>query len=286
MFDPAKIVDAALDNPFTEDALAVRFSARHAHDLRYVAIRNQWYLWDGTRWCPEPTLLVFDLARASCRDDAAEYGNGKPPNKLYTAKTVAAVHWLARADRRQAATIEQFDADHWALTTNGATYNLRTGDGNSPDPADYITKKTACRIAPPGTAHPLWTAFLERITAGKAELIGFLQRYLGYCLTGETSEHRFVFAYGTGANGKSTLINTIAKILNDYATVADVGTFIASKTERHPTDVAILGPARVTLLEREPQGDRITSGLKASDNTNGSTSVPLNVEILLQEMAA
>ena len=84
MFDVSKIVDAALNNPFTEDALALRFSERHAHDLRYVAIRNQWFQWNGVIWAPENTLLVFDLARASCRDDAVDYGNGKPPNKLYS----------------------------------------------------------------------------------------------------------------------------------------------------------------------------------------------------------
>jgi putative DNA primase/helicase len=256
MFDAAKIVDAALDNPFTEDALALRFSARHAHDLRYVAIRNQWYQWDGTRWRPEPTLLVFDLARASCRTDATDYGNGNPPGKLYTAKTVAAVHWFARADRRQAATIEQFDSDAWALTSEGETYDLRTGLGKPPEPADYITKKTACRMAPPGTPHPLWTAFLDRVTARNGELIAFLQRYLGYCLTGETSEHRFVFGYGTGANGKSTLINTVAKIFADYATIADVGTFIAAAHERHPTDVAKLHGFRLVIAQETEKGRR------------------------------
>ena len=60
------------------------------------------------------------------------------------------------------------------------------------------------------------------------ELRAFLQRFIGYCLTGATTEHKFVFAYGTGANGKSTFINTISAILGDYATVADVGTFIAA----------------------------------------------------------
>jgi putative DNA primase/helicase len=256
MFDPVKVVDAALDNPFTEDALALRFSARHVHDLRYVAIRNQWYKWDGTRWAPEPTLLVFDLARASCRNDATDYGNGKPPNKLYTAKTVAAVHWFARADRRQAATIEQFDANQWMLTTENETYDLHTGLGKPPDPSDYISKKTACAAALPGTPHPIFSAFLDRITAGNIELQTFLQRYFGYCLTGETSEHRFIFAYGTGANGKSTLINTIAKIFADYATIADVGTFLAATHERHPTDVAKLHGHRLVIAQETEKGRR------------------------------
>ena len=60
-----------------------------------------------------------------------------------------------------------------------ATFDLRTGVGRVPDPLDYITKKTACRCAPAGTPHPLWTRFLERITDHNTELQGFLQRYMG-----------------------------------------------------------------------------------------------------------
>jgi putative DNA primase/helicase len=256
MLAPAAIVDAALDNPLTEDALALRFSERHAHDLRYVALKNQWYKWDGTRWVPEQTYLAFDLARASCRADAADYGNGRPPDKVFTAKTFAAVQTLARADRRQAATVEQFDADPWLFTAPGETIDLHTGLGKPADPMDYTTKSTACAIARPGTPHPLWTTFLERITACNQELIGFLQRYVGYCLTGDTSEHRFVFAYGTGANGKSTFANTIAKILADYATVADVGTFLAANHERHPTDIAKLHGARFVIAQETEKGRR------------------------------
>jgi putative DNA primase/helicase len=84
-----------------------------------------------------------------------------------------------------------------------ATFDLRTGKSHPPRPSDYITKKTACSCAPPGTPHPVWTAFLERI-APDPELRSFLQRFVGYCMTGATTEHKFVFAYGTGANGKST----------------------------------------------------------------------------------
>jgi putative DNA primase/helicase len=268
MFDAAKIVDLALDNPFTEDQLALRFSERHAHDLRYVAIRNQWYKWDGIRWAPESTLLAFDLARASCREDARDYGNGKPPNKLYTAKTVAAVQQLARADRRQAASLDQFDTNTWLITTTDATYDLRTGVGRPPDPLDYITKKTACHAAPAGTPHPLWSAFLKKITAEKRELQTFLQRYFGYCLTGEISEHSFGFGYGTGANGKSTLINTVAKILGDYACVADMATFIAAKHERHPTDLAKLHGHRLVIAQ-ETQKGRVWDETKIKALTGG-----------------
>jgi putative DNA primase/helicase len=137
-----------------------------------------------------------------------------------------------------------------------ATFDLRTGISRSPKPEDYISKKTACRCAPHGTPHPLWTEFLDRITNHDTQLQGFLKRYVGYCCTGFTDEHCFVFAYGTGANGKSTFVNTIAGILGDYATVADTATFMASNTERHPTDLAKLMGARLVVAQETQKGRR------------------------------
>src|SRR6516165_7684671 len=101
------LVNKALaPDPFTEDALALRFSERHASDLRYIATKAQWQKWDGGRWYGEETHLAFDLARNSCRDDAETYGNGKPPAGVSSAKTIAAVERMAKADRRQATIIE------------------------------------------------------------------------------------------------------------------------------------------------------------------------------------
>ncbi len=173
----------------------------------------------------DTTLHAFDRARAICREVAPE---STKPAAVMTAKTVSAVVQLARADRRLAATVEQWDRNHLQLVTAregdmipAAAYDLATGLPRSPDPLDYQTKATACSAAPSGTPHPKWTAFLDLIPAGDAELQAFLQRYIGYCCTGLTAEHAFVFAYGTGANGKSTFINTITRIFGDYVAVAE-----------------------------------------------------------------
>jgi putative DNA primase/helicase len=136
------------------------------------------------------------------------------------------------------------------------TFDFETETANTPDPLDYITQKTACACAPPGTPHPLWDAFLNRITSGNAELQRFLQRYIGYCCTGTTNEHVFVFAYGTGANGKGTFINTIVRIFGDYATVADMNTFLITKSERHPTDLAKLYGKRLVVAQEVEKGRR------------------------------
>jgi putative DNA primase/helicase len=244
--------------PTADDTIALLFAERYAGELRHVAAWGRWMSYDGTRWAHDDTLHAFDRVRAICREVAA--GSERAASAVASANTVAAVERLARTDRRLAATSEQWDADGWSLGAGddeeAATFDLRTGIGRAPDPADYITRKTACRCAPAGTPHPTWSRFLGRITNSDVELQGFLQRYIGYCCTGLTTEHAFVFAWGTGANGKSTLVNTIAGIFGDYATVADVSTFIADNSAQHPTDVAKLRGARLAVAQEIQKGRR------------------------------
>jgi P4 family phage/plasmid primase-like protien len=97
-----------------------------------------------------------------------------------------------------------------------------------------------------------WDAFLDRITGGDSDLIGFLKRMAGYALTGSTQEHALFFLHGTGANGKSTFIYAITAVAGDYHRAAPIETFTASHNERHPTDLAGLRGARlVTSVETE-----------------------------------
>ncbi len=245
---------AGLDNSVTEDAMALEFAEQHEQHLRYVAAWGRWLDYKDTHWAYDDTLHVFDLAREVCRETAAACL--KPPSVIAAAKTVAAIERLAKADRRLAATISQWDAKPWLLTAGKETFDLRTGTGRAPEPLDYITKGAACAAAPAGTPHPVWTAFLDRITDHNIALQQFLQRYAGYCCTGATDEHVFVFAYGTGANGKSTFINTLTTIFGDYATTADMGTFLASNVERHPADLAKLHGARLVVAQETQKGRR------------------------------
>jgi putative DNA primase/helicase len=234
---------------FTDEALALRFAELHGDDLRYVAAWSKWLHWTGTHWKFDETLLAFDFARAVCREAAAQCNNEKTAAVLASAKTVAAVERLAKADRRLAATVDQWDADPWTLNTPDGTIDLRSGALGPHNPSDYITRVTA---ASPGGPCPTWRGFLERVTAGDFELQSFLQRMFGYALTGDTTAHALFFLFGTGANGKSVTIDTVAGILNDYHRTAAIETYTASTTERHPTDLAGLRGARlVTAVETE-----------------------------------
>lgn len=245
--------DEAVTDPrppeFSDETLALRFTERHADDLRFVAAWGRWLAWEGKVWRFDDTLNAYDLSRAVCREASGECGQKKAASAIASAKTVAAVVTLARVDRRLAATADQWDSDPWLLNTPGGVIDLRSGNRRDHRPVDHLTRIT--EASPEGDC-PTWRRFLGRVTDGDAALQAFLQRVAGYALTGLTSAHALFFLWGSGANGKSVFINTISGILGDYHKTAAIETFTASTVEQHPTALAGLRGARlVTAVETE-----------------------------------
>ena len=253
--DVAEAATQHLDRPpaFTDEALALQFAERHANDLRYVAAWGKWLSWTGTHWKFDETLQAFDYAREICRQAAASCNMPKIASAIASAKTVSAVERLAKADRRMAATIEQWDADPWLLNTPGGIIDLRTGNHIDRKPTDYMTRITA--VAPGGQC-PRFLVFRKTITASDQDLQDYLQRALGYGLTGLTTEHVLFFGYGTGANGKGVLLNTVSRLMGTYHKTAPIETFTASNTDRHPTDLAGLRGARLVTAAETEEGRR------------------------------
>ncbi len=237
---------------FSDESLALRFTARHEADLRYVAAWGKWLIFADGVWKFDTTLTAFSLARAICREASREC-NSKGAKTIASAKTVAAVEKLAKADRQHAATVDQWDSDPWLLNTPVGAIDLRTGDARPHLRGDYMTKQTAVSAE---CECPLWRTFLDRVTNGDTELQLFLQRVVGYALTGITREHAIFFMYGTGANGKSVFLNTVAGFLRDYHTTASMEVFLESKTDKHPTELAALRGARLVTSSETEQGRR------------------------------
>lgn len=133
------------------------------------------------------------------------------------------------------------------------TIDLLTGEDYQPRREDMITKQAGCHLdATPPT--PLWDAFLDRVTGADTALRSYLQRVAGYAMTGHTYEHVLFFAFGSGANGKSVFINTLAGIWGDYATVAPMDLFMRSRYEQHPTGLASLRGARLVVATETDDG--------------------------------
>jgi putative DNA primase/helicase len=237
---------------FSDDALALRFAARYGAGSRYVNTFGHWFHYDRGVWSKDEKKQFFDMSRAICRQASDEYltepkASEAIAKQLASAKSVAAVLTMASSDQRLAATAEQWDADPFLLNTPSGAVDLRAGTLGEHRAEDFCTKMTA--IAPSEEAiAPHFAKFIERVTNGDGELIRFLQRVFGYCLTGSTKEHALFFVHGCGANGKSTLINLLVGMLGDYAKVAAVETFTENgknASDRHPTELAALRGARL-----------------------------------------
>ena len=239
----------------TEDALAVNFTRRYHSDWRYVANWGKWLMWDGQRWRTEETLAATDLIRHVCRHAAIQAESPKVATKLAASSTVGGVERLARTDRRHAATADEWDADSWIINTPGGVVDLSTGDMRPHDRSDRMTKIAAATVDKQATC-PAWMQFLRQVTGNDDAIIAYLQRMFGYCMTGATSEHALFFLYGTGANGKSVFVNTLFTLMGDYAANAPMDTFMESRGDRHPTDLAGLRGARFVGATETEQGRR------------------------------
>lgn len=253
----------------TEDGLATAFTRRYGEDWRYCAQWGKWLVWTGIRWNPDQLLYIQHLSRNICRAASFKADSPRLRARLASSSTISAVERIARSDPKHASLAEQWDADVWLLNTPGGVVNLHSGLIRPHDRGDKMTKVSTA--VPQGDC-PIWRSFLSDVTGGDAELMIYLQRMVGYCLTGVTSEHALFFLYGTGANGKSVFVNVIATILGDYAANAPMDTFMETRSDRHPTDLAGLRGARFVASIETEQGRRwneskiktITGGDKVS----------------------
>lgn len=239
--------------PLAEDTLALEFAKRHAEAFRYVAAWSRWMQFDGCRWIEDHTLKAVDLAREVARAATDRCDNDTRAAAVASRKVILSIEGLARSDRRIAATVEQWDADGYLLNTPGGAVDLRTGGMMESRRDHYCTKVTT--VAPGGEC-PIWEKFLDRIFKGDAAMIAYAQRFCGYALTGDVSEHAFAYGHGTGANGKSVFLDTIAYVMGDYATTAPVETFTASANDKHPTELARLRGARLVTASETEKGRR------------------------------
>ena len=253
----------------TEDGLATAFTRNYGKDWRYCAQWGQWLVWTGVRWNQDQLLYVNHLTRNICRAASLKADSARTRTRLASSSTISAVERIARSDPKHAARVEDWDSDVWLLNTPEGVVHLRTGNMRPHDRKDRMTKVTT---AVPRGACPTWLAFLSDVTGADAEQMAYLQRVVGYCLTGVTTEHALFFLYGTGANGKSVFVNVISTILGDYAANAPMDTFMETRSDRHPTDLAGLRGARFVAATETEQGRRwneskiktITGGDKVS----------------------
>ena len=208
-------------------------------------------IWTGRVWQPDERHSAIDKIRLSCRVVAATINDEQMARKLCSQRTITAVEKLARTDPRIAETGNVWDRGPMILNTPAGIIDLATGELKSHDAALLHTRIAG---ASPQGSCPRWLRFLQEVTGGNQDLVDYLQRVAGYCLTGSMSEQVFFFLHGTGANGKSIFISTLSEVLGDYAATAPLDTFTSANSERHPTDLAGLATARAVFVTETEHG--------------------------------
>ena len=151
--------------------------------------------------------------------------------------------------------LADFDCDPMLFNVANGTLDLRTGTLRPHSRDDRLTRMVDVPYDPDARAE-LWHAFLWRITAQRVNLYKYLQRLVGYCLTGKVSEQVIVFLFGIGANGKSVFCETVAALLGEYGMQAQPELVMARRHGGIPNDVAALRGRRLAQMNETTQGSR------------------------------
>ncbi|PYM22172.1 MAG: DNA primase, partial [Candidatus Rokuibacteriota bacterium] len=250
--EPTNNGHAALEAPHLTDAGNAKLLVRdHGARLRYVPAWHCFLVYDGARWRVDDLGNVDRLAKAtaaSLYDEVILHDNDPKARRAFAEHAVRseaeprirAMIKLAQSEPGIPVRPDQLDVDPMLLNLSNCTFDLRRWEPRAHDPADLCTQ-LAPVVYDPAAECPRWMTFLGRIFAGNDNLIAFMQQAIGYALTGDTSEHVVFILWGAGANGKSTLLATLAAMLGtgqpcDYAVTTRAETFMVKKGDGIPND--------------------------------------------------
>lgn len=235
-------------------------------ELRYCHTRKKWLTWDGSRWALDEngaayramiTVVRARFAACAAIDDSEQRKKaaGWCIGCESTAKLEAALRGASRHDTFKT-TIDHWDTDAFTAAGLGATLDLRGVVHRTVRRDDYLTMQLGATYDPEAQC-PRWMQFLDEVFAGDVELIAYIQRAVGYCLTADCREQKLFLCFGPGANGKSVFLEILTTLLGDYAANASFETFDAGRRNESSNDLAALrGKRLVTVIETE-EGRRL-----------------------------
>lgn len=242
----------------SEDELAVQYVDTRHRNVKFIPELGEWAMLQDRRWHKKTREEIWEDMLPFARAQAAKAPSIPAARKLTSRGHLSNSEALMRGKKRAIVKLEHWDSDPMLLNTPDGAYQLPSGEPYVSEQPPYCLKATAVAPVPKGgdlrDACPLWHKFMGEITAGDIEYQKFFQRFIGYCLTGQTVEHAMVVAQGGGGNGKGVLFGTLNRVFGDYAQIAPLGMFEASPHERHTTEMARLHGARfVTAQETKKE---------------------------------
>jgi putative DNA primase/helicase len=272
------LLEAIPGYPLTHRGQAALFRDRWKGRVKFVGkkagVDDSFFFFDGVRWVEDVTGVAWgeiyklmDEQIPILKEMLDHAVTVKEAEQLQAAvrwcserRNIASILDWAQKFPEVRAKITDFDNNPWLVGTPGGVVDLRTGQIRPAKPEDMISRVTAIAPAPKGTPCTEWNTFTHRIFRKEGgtpdtELICYMERMMGYALCGDKTEQKFIFAWGSGGNGKGVYFNTIAGIFGDYARHASADTFMARHFDPPtPTDVADLHGARLVVASELPEG--------------------------------
>jgi putative DNA primase/helicase len=255
---------------FTDLALGREFVDQYADRVRYCPAWKKWFIWDGTVWKKDDCCEIHELLTEFIRGMRRTVASGGDYRKALERQTQIfkceslrrreAILMSAQLEKSIKIDPIELDQDPFLFNTLNGTIDLRTGELKEPMQTAFLTKCASVRFER-GAAHPEWDRFLFRVMAGNARMVSFLQKAIGWTLTGDMSEQAMFILFGTGANGKSTFLNVVTEILGNYAKTAQPESFMKKRGESISNDIARLCGTRFVTTHEIEEGQRLSETL-------------------------
>lgn len=279
-YDPDQIDEADLMRLHTyEDSdfgQAEAIIDLYKNRLRFVVGLN-WLLWNGMRWIIDDreAVMQYGIVAARIRLKAAHFAHEQAEGKEAIAyaqtrikiaaarRNVEPIRKALKASQSMPYFVtdaDELDRDKYRLGVRNGTIDLKTGELIPPHPDHLITKRTDVYFYPDAPA-PRWERFLREVFQGDEALIEYIQRCIGYSLTGDTREQCFLVLHGIGANGKSVFTDVLRALVGEYGSAVEFKTLMAGEGSKVGDDLAPLRGVRFIVASESEQGKRLNEAL-------------------------
>lgn len=263
--DVAAVADQLISHIQNDAGNADCMQLLYGNQIRYCHTRCNWFHWNGQRWAADRNGEAQRLARETAKarfqaaakmpTDTEEQQAAKKRFSSFAissegARQVELTLKSASNLKALATTVDIYDADPMSANAGAVTIDLKTCAARENRQQDYITKRLGADYDPQAKSLR-WNQFLGEVFNHDAELIAYIQRAVGYTLTGDTSEHKFFLCHGAGANGKSIFLNTLYKLMGEYAGTTPFETLDADTAESRQDLAKLYGTRFVSVIETD-----------------------------------
>ena len=252
---------------------AARIARAADGKLMYCASTKFWYIWEGGHWQRDTDGAVTRFAMNVMHDihkEARQAGAVDEMKLLYThaarslnEASISAAILLYKSFKGVSVSASALDADPMLLGVRNGVVDLRTGKLREAQRTDLVTKIINVPYNETATC-PTWCAFIDSIFCGDRDLADYVQRAIGYTLTGKTSEQVYFFLYGKGANGKSVLLRVMFELLGVYASQVQPEVLMSKPTGGATPEIAGLVGCRAVFANEISEGARLSEALVKS----------------------